>query len=84
MNNRKIHQLEGSHLNLQVRWSEEKYQYSGYQKKWDSFTVWKFQDFSVIQILLEIDFGESGSSKNAVFAIFWGSEFWIFGKFQTS
>ena len=32
-------------------------------------TVWKFQDFSVIQILREINFGESRSSKTAVFAI---------------
>ena len=31
-------------------------------------TVWKFQDFSVIQILREINFGGSGSSKTAVFA----------------
>ena len=29
------------------------------------FTVWKFQDFSVIQILREINFGESGSAKSA-------------------
>ena len=31
--------------------------------------MWKFQDFSVIQILREIDFKESRSSKTAVFAI---------------
>ena len=29
-------------------------------------TVWKFQYFSVTQILREINFGESRSSKNAV------------------
>ena len=34
-----------------------------------SCTVWKFQDFSVIQILREINFGDSRSSKIAVFAI---------------
>ena len=33
------------------------------------FTVWKFQDFSVIQILREIDFGEFRSSKTVVFTI---------------
>ena len=35
-----------------------------------SFTVWKFQDFSVTQILCEINFGESKSSKTAGFAFF--------------
>ena len=39
------------------------------------FTLWithdeKFQDFYIIQILREINFGESRSSKTAVFAIF--------------
>ena len=34
-----------------------------------TYTVWKFHDFSVTQILLEIDFGESESSKIAVLAI---------------
>ena len=33
-------------------------------------TVWKIQHFSVIQILREINFGESGSSNIAAFAIF--------------
>ena len=33
-------------------------------------TVWKFHDFSVIQILREINFGESWGSKTAIFAIF--------------
>ena len=32
-------------------------------------TVWKFQHFSVTQILRDINFGESKSSKNAFFAI---------------
>ena len=31
--------------------------------------MWKFHDFSVTQILCEIDFGESRSSKTAIFAI---------------
>ena len=33
-------------------------------------TVWKSQDFSVILILRETNFGESRSSKTAVFAFF--------------
>ena len=32
--------------------------------------MWKYQDFSVIQILREIKIGESRNSKTAVFAIF--------------
>ena len=35
-------------------------------------TVWKLQDFSVIRILREISFGESHSSKTAVFLSFLG------------
>ena len=35
----------------------------------------KFQAFSVIQILREINFGESRSSKNAIFAIFGAPNF---------
>ena len=34
-----------------------------------SLTVWKFEDFSVAQILREITFGESRSSKTVFFAI---------------
>ena len=33
------------------------------------FTVWKFHDFSVTQILQEINCGESGSSTTFIFAI---------------
>jgi len=33
----------------------------------DFSTVWKFQDVSVIQILREINFRESRSSKTAIF-----------------
>ena len=29
-------------------------------------TVWKFQDFSITQILREINFEESGSAKSAI------------------
>ena len=32
--------------------------------------MWKFHDFSITQILHEINFGVSRSSKTAVFAIF--------------
>ena len=35
-----------------------------------SITVWKFQDFSVIQILREINFGHSRSCETAILAIF--------------
>ena len=33
-------------------------------------TVWKYQDFSVIQILREINFGEHRNSKTGVFDIY--------------
>jgi len=32
--------------------------------------VWKFHDFSIAQILREINFGDDGSSKNAFIADF--------------
>ena len=38
-------------------------------------TVWKFYDYSVTQILREINFGESRRLKTAIFATFSGSEF---------
>ena len=38
-------------------------------------TVWKNQNFSVIQILREINFGQSRISKTAVFATFGASSF---------
>ena len=38
------------------------------EELWES-TVWKFQNFSVTQILREINFGESKSHEFAVFAI---------------
>ena len=43
--------------------------YSWTQPKLDTLvTVWKFQDFYVIQILREINFGESRSSKTVIFS----------------
>ena len=33
------------------------------------YTVWKIHDFSVTQILREVNFGESRSCKTAIFAI---------------
>ena len=30
------------------------------------FTVWKFHDFSITQILREINFGDSPSAKSAI------------------
>ena len=47
-------------------------------------TLWNFQDFSIFQILREISFGECRIAKTAVFAIFGGSEFCQFGRFQPS
>ena len=37
--------------------------------------MWKFQDFSVIQILREINFGKPRSSETAIFTIFRALEF---------
>ena len=37
--------------------------------------MWKYQDFSVIQILREIKIGESRNPKTAVFAIFEALDF---------
>ena len=39
-----------------------------------------FQDFFVIQILREINFGECGSAKNAFFDIFEALNWVVFGK----
>ena len=47
-------------------------------------TVWKFQDFSIIQILCEINFGVFKSSKTAVFCNLAGSEFCYFHNFSAS
>ena len=41
---------------------------------------WKFQDFSVTQILREINFEEPKSSKTGIFSNLNGSEFCLFGK----
>ena len=46
-------------------------------------TVWKFHNFSITQILREINFGDSRSAKSAVFVIL-ESEFSSFGQFQPS
>ena len=40
-----------------------------------SRTVWKFHDFSITQILREINFGEYRGSKTAIFIQFRGTEF---------
>ena len=47
-------------------------------------TVWKIQDFTVTQILREINFDQSLSSKTALFAILTGSEICHFAQFQPS
>ena len=62
-------------LILSVRFDWKYLQYSHL-----SFQMWKLQDIYVIQILREINFGESRSFKTG-FWHFWGSEFWLFGKF---
>ena len=46
--------------------------------------MWKIQEFSVIQILREINFGDSRSAETAFFGNFKGSDFSNFGKFQPS
>ena len=46
------------------------------------YTVWKFQDFSVILILREINFGEFRSSQTAVFAILGALNFVDLGNFN--
>ena len=46
--------------------------------------MWKFGNFSVAQISREINCRKSRSSKNAVFAILGGSEFYQFGQFWYS
>ena len=45
----------------------------------DGLTVWKFQDFSVTQILREINFGEFKSAQSAVFAILEALNFYFYG-----
>ena len=50
----------------------------------DQSTVWKFQDFTISQILREINFGESESSKNSVIAIFGALNFVNLIKFLPS
>ena len=48
-------------------------------------TVWKFQNFcATTQILCEINFEESKSSKDGIFCNSRGSQFGQFGKFQPS
>ena len=44
--------------------------------------VWKFQDFSVTQILREINFGKSKSSKTDIFATLGVLNFVSFVKFR--
>ena len=42
------------------------FSFLGYSSPFRWVTLWKFRDFSVIQILREINFGESRSCKTAV------------------
>ena len=45
-----------------------------FTRKWTYDTVWKFQTFPAIQILREINFGESKNAKNCHFNNFRGSQ----------
>ena len=45
-----------------------------------SYTVWKFHDFSIPQILREINFWDSKSAKTAIFAILGAVNLFCFGK----
>ena len=47
------------------------YRLANKKEKGRLHTVWKFQDFSVNQILREINFEESRSSKTAVLPFLW-------------
>ena len=49
-----------------------------------NLTVWKFQDFCIIEILCEINFVDSRNAKNCQFCHFRGSELCSFGKFPPS
>ena len=46
--------------------------------------MWKFQDFSITQIIRETKFGDPGSSKNAIFGSFGNCESTFFGQLQPS
>ena len=61
--NKKVYELASAILQV-AQMCEAKYFKQPLGK---NCTVWKFQDFSVIQILREIDFGECKSSKSNVF-----------------
>ena len=41
---------------------------------WNTATLWKFHDFSINQILREINFWDSRSAKSAIINTFRGSE----------
>ena len=75
--------FKSAKIKIQILWNIQKRQCLRFStlskvishKKVALFTVWKFHDFSVIQILREITFGQSRSSKTAVFRHF--VEHWI-------
>ena len=53
-----------------IQWYQKRKTKTTFRKKsFQTYTVWKFQDFSVIHILRGIIIGKSRSSKTAVFAI---------------
>ena len=56
----------------------EFYKGQGWEKSEPSFTVGKYHDFSIIEILREINFGESRSTKTIRFCHFWVTRFYQF------
>ena len=66
-----------SDSDIGIVWIPENKIHFSYPHKLASFThtVWKFQDFSVTQILHEINFEEVRSSKTAIFANFGAMHF---------
>ena len=67
-------ELENSIVSQRKQWPLDRRRFN-----WNVYTVWNNQDFSVNQILREINFGGFTSSKYAVFSNFWASEvlFWV-------
>ena len=51
------------------------------QPNWES-TMWKFQDFSAIQILREINFGHFEASKTAILTVWAAPNFWCLDIFD--
>ena len=70
-NSKKIHQLEIHFLTDAAKPERE----AIFENLKGLYTVWKLQDFSVTQILREINFTKSRSQKSAILVFLEGSEF---------